>query len=489
MTTRAEIVGALFAKLAGVSGLVTKSRRWKHWTDVSAAEMPALFLAVPGITIEQRNGLPPRDDIEATIFLYVRVNDVDAIPFNTLSGWLENIESALAPDDPDTECLTLGGRVAHCWIDGEVRFDEGLIDGGRLLVATIPVRMFVNMRPASLGSYGASSSDCCLPNGGTTGQALTKASGANLDVEWTGPYLLYAATTAFSRGLLLLGNAADWLTGLGAGLLGGNLFTAETSAEGRTLLGLGNSATRNVGAAAGTVAEGDHAHSGVYQPVGDYLTDLPVIGAGGSKPFVTWDMKGRVTTGRDLLAGDIPDLSATYKTTRTGVPRELYIPAAALTPQRVAGPSVTTIRLSSTGHMVDVIAFDDAADQYVCMDWSIPDQWGRGTLRVAFLWTGDATGDVVWKVEAVAVQDGGVTDTAYGTAQTITGTLADITKLEWTGPAAALTVGGTTTGNNLVQFRFTRVGTDAADTLAGIAQLRGIKIQYLEATTEATPWP
>ena len=45
---------------------------------------------------------------------------------------------------------------------------------------------------------------------------------------------------------------------------GGTGATTDTGA--RTNLGLGNSATKDVGTIAGTVAAGDHNHSGVYEP-------------------------------------------------------------------------------------------------------------------------------------------------------------------------------------------------------------------------------
>lgn len=56
----------------------------------------------------------------------------------------------------------------------------------------------------------------------------------------------YAAVNPTAQGLALLDDA--------------------TSADQRTTLGLGNSATLNTGTTAGTVATGDHNHSGVYEP-------------------------------------------------------------------------------------------------------------------------------------------------------------------------------------------------------------------------------
>ena len=52
--------------------------------------------------------------------------------------------------------------------------------------------------------------------------------------------------------------------------------------EAHTVTGLGDSAEKNVGTAAGTVAAGDHLHTGVYQPVDADLTALAALaGTGG----------------------------------------------------------------------------------------------------------------------------------------------------------------------------------------------------------------
>jgi hypothetical protein len=55
--------------------------------------------------------------------------------------------------------------------------------------------------------------------------------------------------------------ANDFLVGAGAGS-----FIKKTLAEVKTILGLGDAAYKNTGTAAGTVAAGNHAHTGVYEP-------------------------------------------------------------------------------------------------------------------------------------------------------------------------------------------------------------------------------
>jgi hypothetical protein len=58
--------------------------------------------------------------------------------------------------------------------------------------------------------------------------------------------------------------------------------------QGHTVAGLGDSAEKNVGTAAGTVAAGDHLHTGVYEPAGVAAADITDSSA----------------TGRSVLTGD-----------------------------------------------------------------------------------------------------------------------------------------------------------------------------------------
>lgn len=58
--------------------------------------------------------------------------------------------------------------------------------------------------------------------------------------------------------------------------------------EGHTVSGLGDAAEKNVGTAAGTVAAGDHTHTGVYEPAGVAASDIT----------------DSTATGRSVLTGD-----------------------------------------------------------------------------------------------------------------------------------------------------------------------------------------
>ncbi|AIV86366.1 hypothetical protein X986_3951 [Burkholderia pseudomallei] len=140
--TREPIYAALFAKLSTIPGLVTTSRRLRHWADVQAVEQPALFQVQKREHQQPRKGLPAKVSLQCEIYLYVNTgNDMDVTPATTLNPLMDAIEAALAPD-PLTGFQTLGGTVSHCWIEGEIVTDEGML--GPQGVVIIPVNILTN---------------------------------------------------------------------------------------------------------------------------------------------------------------------------------------------------------------------------------------------------------------------------------------------------------------------------------------------------------
>jgi hypothetical protein len=140
--TRETIYAALFAKVSAISGLVTASRRLRHWSDVKSSEQPALFQIQKTEDPTQKRGLPTVWNLDADLYLYVHSGkDHSAIPSTQLNRFLDAIEAALAPTDPVTNAQTLGGLVSHCWISGRIETDEGVL--GDQAVAIIPVAILV----------------------------------------------------------------------------------------------------------------------------------------------------------------------------------------------------------------------------------------------------------------------------------------------------------------------------------------------------------
>ncbi|HEY3919446.1 MAG TPA: hypothetical protein VGL83_16780 [Stellaceae bacterium] len=138
---REPIYAALFALVATAAEFVTVSRRLRHWTDVGAAEQPALFQIQKSETAEGRRPLPAKWRAAVDLYLYAQAPDEIAAPATVLNPLIDAIEAALAPD-PFTNVQSLGGLVSHCWIAGKIQTDEGVLGGQA--VAIVPLEILVS---------------------------------------------------------------------------------------------------------------------------------------------------------------------------------------------------------------------------------------------------------------------------------------------------------------------------------------------------------
>jgi hypothetical protein len=141
MTNREAAYAALFARIASTPGLVTASRRLRHWTDVAHTEQPALFQVQKRETVTERRGLPPVRRLSVELYLFASVNgDRGTAPSQVLNPMLDAIEAALLPDAGHA-VQTLGGLVEHAWIAGRIETDEGVL--GDQAVAIVPVEILL----------------------------------------------------------------------------------------------------------------------------------------------------------------------------------------------------------------------------------------------------------------------------------------------------------------------------------------------------------
>lgn len=137
---REPIYAALFAKVSNLPGIVTSSRKLKHWNDVNPADQPALFQTQNGENAIIKTGLPTKWSMDVDLYVYCHAgNDPDATPSTDLNVILDAIEEALKPDYSGYQ--TLGGLVFDCCIDGKIETDEGIL--GPQSVAIIPIKIMV----------------------------------------------------------------------------------------------------------------------------------------------------------------------------------------------------------------------------------------------------------------------------------------------------------------------------------------------------------
>lgn len=143
MTPRETIWLALFALLRSTPGVMTSSRRLRMWTDVAAADQPALFLAQKSETAKVQPKLPTVWHLHADIILYGTSgdqNDGDTSPMAALNPLIDAIIARMMPAGGIEE-QTLGGLVERCRVDGEVVIAEG-VQGDQSIVI-IPVLIVV----------------------------------------------------------------------------------------------------------------------------------------------------------------------------------------------------------------------------------------------------------------------------------------------------------------------------------------------------------
>jgi hypothetical protein len=148
-----QIFEALFELVAGIgepvngvasaTPLATSSRRWRAWSTVGSAEMPAFFqMQTPGIKQVQTGHLGlTKYQLKAALFFYfaVNVDDTADATSPTLNAYYAAVDAALQPTIAGGWKQQLGGLVENCWIDGDVLFDEGLITPPAMLVFPITI--------------------------------------------------------------------------------------------------------------------------------------------------------------------------------------------------------------------------------------------------------------------------------------------------------------------------------------------------------------
>lgn len=126
------IESALFDLIVNATsgaGFQRTSRHAKIWGATSIAQQPALYLIPLGAAIDQENAFQlPRYKLHYVVVCYARANvDPNTIPQTALYAIWAAIDAALRPK-PAGERQTLGGKVHHAWIDGEVLLQPGVID-------------------------------------------------------------------------------------------------------------------------------------------------------------------------------------------------------------------------------------------------------------------------------------------------------------------------------------------------------------------------
>lgn len=127
------------------------------------------------------------------------------------------------------------------------------------------------------------------------------------------------------------------------------------------------------------------------------------------------------------------------------------------------------------------ISFAHGSTQQAEATIAMPSDWDGGTITAVFYWlANDTSGNsAVWQASAVDIANHSAIDAAQGTGQTVTSAdTGTANQLIESAATPAITVGGTPKAGDIVQFRISRIGGNASDTLTVAAQLVGVMIAY-----------
>jgi hypothetical protein len=143
MINREQIYAALWTLASGSAQYATANRRLRHWSDVSPAEQPALFMSEKGGTgVVKVWGAPTAWTLYVDFYIYAHSTDIYTPPASILNPLIDALEAALGPVNPVAgtwQNLGLPSMVQHTYVAGKIETDEGVL--GDQAVAIVPVQI------------------------------------------------------------------------------------------------------------------------------------------------------------------------------------------------------------------------------------------------------------------------------------------------------------------------------------------------------------
>lgn len=167
-----------------------------------------------------------------------------------------------------------------------------------------------------------------------------------------------------------------------------------------------------------------------------------------------------------------------------GIPhKQMYAAAGVIKPTLTNGcAAVAQIEMSTNKNVYDYLAFDKDAIEYGYFNVPMPQDYTGGVIYANFKWLHPATTTnfkASWGLQGVSFSNDDTLDAAQGTAIYANDEGGTTNDFYVSPTTAAITIAGTPTAGNLVQFRVSRKADDATnDTLAVDAFLLGVMIWY-----------
>lgn len=174
----------------------------------------------------------------------------------------------------------------------------------------------------------------------------------------------------------------------------------------------------------------------------------------------------------DLNGNQIPELLGG---------QTIFIPAGAMTSRDTSGAELNSIETSTNKIMVQTMDFDPSSDEFIQFPVRMPKGWNAGTITCSWVWSHATTTtnfDVQYMAQAVAIRNGSLLDTAFGTAVGHTLDTGGTTDTLYTTDTAIMTVSNTPTKEDYLIIQSYRDVSE--DTLAIDSRLHGMTALYTE---------
>lgn len=267
--------------------------------------------------------------------------------------------------------------------------------------------------------------------------------------------------------------------------------------------------------------------AGVYQPINPYLTAMangtavalaqtnsisvsaPLLIAGSSVTIGGTNalefaathlteaeasaLYQRTNANLTTLAGASITGAGDFMRTRTGVPREIWIPANAMTPTVEPPTAATNVWATATdGQLIE--AWDFSASTTNALNWTmaLPIAWDGGTVKAKVAWkqvTAESTSTNRWAIGGGSVANGETAGNTLGTLVMLSAVGANDTNVvSITDATGAITIGGSPSAGHLTWFTIRRHPGDTGDNSSVLARLLGVQLQFTETTTEPSAW-
>jgi hypothetical protein len=221
----------------------------------------------------------------------------------------------------------------------------------------------------------------------------------------------------------------------------------------------------------------------LYVFQGDYHVDRDLVIPAGEVNQVKFSGEGAGSSTAINIGTSNTDTE--IRTAASGK-QTIYVSRSAMFPAKTAGAVAGQIETTAGRPDIYTLDFVNTSDTYAQFEMAFPKQWDEGTVSFKAFWSSSATDTdgVSWALQAVAVSDGDSINVAYGTAVVVDDANQSIANLLLiTDESGTITIGGSPAEGDLVYFQIFRDVSDANDTAAEDARLRGVQVFWTNDTT------